>query len=513
MASRDSFLSTAYTAARLSGLSDTQARLAASQAALESGFGRRAPGNNFFGVKATKSWTGKRQTFRTWEVENGVKVPKNAQFRAYATPEESFADWQRTLDRRWPGALTAETFPQATAALKAGQPGGYATDPAYASKLSRINGFMTNMGLGQDFNVPRPTPRADALAMAPMRPDNEAFAGPKGNFSVPSSYAAPVGPVTRGGPLAPARDASTLSPTRPDNQAYAGPQGSFNVNAPRTVSPSALANAYSQYGSSLASQAVRLDGTPTVYAPDVISVMNPNQVTPPATAVAPPTAPVRPAAPVTPPTSVMSPPTSVVAPVAPPTATVAPTYTPPATVAPMTQGDFPARPAAPPQMSVSDVYGGMQGTALSNAGIEVSRDPAGFVSRYNPETDITSTETPQGYTSATRGRVNRTTEAKMSQKTKQGIQKALGGLAGSLAGGALLGPVGGMLGGYLGNQLAGGQTMRGVLGGVLGFGGGFPNAPSMPAGGIAGSNRSFEGMRSISPGAAKAISKGKGGLY
>lgn len=562
MASRDSFLSTAYTAARLAGLPDTQARLAASQAALESGFGRRAPGNNFFGIKAGKNWTGKRQNLKTWESVDGRRVNITAAFRAYDTPQESFQDWARTVGRRWPGALTAETFPQATSALRPGQTGGYATDPAYASKLNRINGFMTNMGLGQDFNVPRPTPRADALATAPMRPDNVAYAGPQGNFSV--NTFGPVGAVQRGplGPASPRTFDPVTAPSIRDSGAYtsmawggtppsAPPAGSSRStpgqalaygqlggtmamagvrnldgtmarettyqspalspvappSAPKTVSPSALANAYSQYGSSLASQAVRLDGTPTAYAPDVISVINPNQVTLPSAPIAPPTAPVRPAAPVTPPTSVMTPPTSVVAPVAPPTATVAPTYTPPATVAPMTQGDFPARPAAPPQMSVSDVYGGMQGTALSNAGIEVSRDPAGFVSRYNPETDITSTETPQGYTSATRGRVNRTTEAKMSQKTKQGLQKALGGLAGSLAGGALLGPVGGMLGGFLGNQMLGGNFFGG---GVLSGGmfGGLVGGTRVP-----GSNRSYEGMRDISPRAADAISKGSVGLY
>src|ERR1039458_8041620 len=62
------------------------------QAALESAWGKHAPGNNFFGIKADSSWTGDTQTLNTHEVINGVSTPTTALFRKYATPEDSFID-------------------------------------------------------------------------------------------------------------------------------------------------------------------------------------------------------------------------------------------------------------------------------------------------------------------------------------------------------------------------------------------------------------------------------------
>lgn len=530
MASRDSFLSRAYTAARMAGLGDAQARLAASQAALESGFGRRAPGNNYFGIKAGKGWKGQRQTFRTWEVENGVKVPKNAQFRAYSTPEESFTDWQRTVGRRWPGALTAETFPAAASALRPGLPGGYATDPNYASKLGRINSFMTNMGLGQEFDVPRPTPRPD-LAAAPMlnsapRPSNVAGAysqygstldqmgvrldGTPSRYSdpqvsspmgtgAPMYSGAPVGAVQRG-PLGPA----SLPPDRPmpSGPRFSAPTPASAPAAGPSLSTPGQALAYGQLGGTMALAGIRnLDGTPA------------------ANVSLPPDRPM-PTGPITPPSPnlVSNLPTAsvvpTISPVAPPTQ-VAPVYTPPRTVAPMQESSFPAAPPAPTRPSISDVYAGMPGTAISNAGIEVSRAPGGFIDRYNPQFDVTTVETPQGYQAATlgKGRLSRTDQARsllgnkqLSDKAKRGLGTVLGGLLG----GAVAGPLGGMLGGVVGNRIAGG----GVLGGVLGYGANyFPDAPTRPdaswgPGMSDGDLRSYAGDR-----VADAVKAGRAGLY
>lgn len=82
------------------------------QAALETGWGAHAPGNMFFGIKAGKGWTGKKQLLKTTEVLKDDKqahifpecikiVPyKNgkflytvrAWFRAYDSPYDSFMD-------------------------------------------------------------------------------------------------------------------------------------------------------------------------------------------------------------------------------------------------------------------------------------------------------------------------------------------------------------------------------------------------------------------------------------
>ena len=136
---RQRFFSEAYSAARAAGLSDPQARLAASQAALETNFGKSAVRNNYFGIKAGPAWDGDAFTARTWEDEGGRAVRQNARFRAYDHPAESFRDWASTVARRWGDALTAPTFSEAVSGLRYGQPGGYATDRKYGAKLHSIN--------------------------------------------------------------------------------------------------------------------------------------------------------------------------------------------------------------------------------------------------------------------------------------------------------------------------------------------------------------------------------------
>ena len=56
------------------------ALLTLAQAGLESAWGKSGPGNNFFGVKAGKNWTGETQKLKTWEcgktgdpVKDGIK--------------------------------------------------------------------------------------------------------------------------------------------------------------------------------------------------------------------------------------------------------------------------------------------------------------------------------------------------------------------------------------------------------------------------------------------------------
>lgn len=112
--------------------------LVAAHAALESGWGRHAPGNNYFGVKAGQQWQGAVQALATVEVEEGQAVPRTAAFRGYADAAGAFHDYAGLLlnNARYRGALNtggdAHAFAQALAAA------GYATDPAYADKLSRV---------------------------------------------------------------------------------------------------------------------------------------------------------------------------------------------------------------------------------------------------------------------------------------------------------------------------------------------------------------------------------------
>jgi len=136
-----SIWSHAQAAARELGV-DAKALVA--QAALETGWGRRtisrsdgSTANNLFGIKAT-GWKGDRATVNTHEYSNGVRHTERADFRAYASPAESFADYVRLLKQnpRYRQALEAGGDVRRFAGAL--QQAGYATDPRYADKLSAI---------------------------------------------------------------------------------------------------------------------------------------------------------------------------------------------------------------------------------------------------------------------------------------------------------------------------------------------------------------------------------------
>jgi flagellar protein FlgJ len=115
------------------------------QAALESGWGRRdirmpdgSPSHNLFGIKATSSWKGKVAEVTTTEYIGGVPRKVTAKFRAYDSFEEAFKDHARLLTNspRYSGTAAKADTPRAFALGL--QQGGYATDPAYADKLTRV---------------------------------------------------------------------------------------------------------------------------------------------------------------------------------------------------------------------------------------------------------------------------------------------------------------------------------------------------------------------------------------
>lgn len=129
------------------------------QAALESGWGKHAPGNMFFGVKDTDGVNGNEQLLTTTEylktdkakfpvilsiekvVRNGVqwfKYRVRDYFRKYPTPEASFTDHAMFFirNKRYSKALQFRDNPYRFAQEVA--KAGYATDPNYSNKLSQV---------------------------------------------------------------------------------------------------------------------------------------------------------------------------------------------------------------------------------------------------------------------------------------------------------------------------------------------------------------------------------------
>jgi flagellar protein FlgJ len=115
------------------------------QAALETGWGRHVirhrsghSSHNLFGIKADARWDGDRIRVSTLEYREGVALQTRANFRAYASFEDSFADYVDFLQRnpRYREALAKTDDPKAYFAAL--QQAGYATDPAYAEKIQKI---------------------------------------------------------------------------------------------------------------------------------------------------------------------------------------------------------------------------------------------------------------------------------------------------------------------------------------------------------------------------------------
>lgn len=139
--------------ARLTGI---PAEFMVAQAALETGWGRAElrtsdGGNsyNLFNIKAGKSWDGETVSTRTTEYAGNRAYSTGARFRAYSSYEESFRDYANLLLN---SPRYAEVIGEQDAASFARglQQAGYATDPRYADKLTRIiNGGLLQGALMQ----------------------------------------------------------------------------------------------------------------------------------------------------------------------------------------------------------------------------------------------------------------------------------------------------------------------------------------------------------------------------
>jgi len=127
-------------------------RVLLAQAALETGWGGSMPGNNIFGVKAGSNWTGDTIAASTVEDTAAGPARQTDRFRAYPSIEAAVADYAKLIanNARYTGALGAGDNAAAYGAALGH--GGYATDPAYATKIAAIaaSGSMS-VALG---NVP-----------------------------------------------------------------------------------------------------------------------------------------------------------------------------------------------------------------------------------------------------------------------------------------------------------------------------------------------------------------------
>lgn len=121
------------------------AKFMMAQAALESGWGKHVISNkdgssshNLFGIKATAGWKGKVVEATTTEYVNGVATRKVEKFRAYDSYADSFKDYASMLRNNPRYEKVLASAQDMTGFAQGLQRAGYATDPRYAEKLTRI---------------------------------------------------------------------------------------------------------------------------------------------------------------------------------------------------------------------------------------------------------------------------------------------------------------------------------------------------------------------------------------
>lgn len=115
------------------------------QSALETGWGRHAMKRpdggvafNLFGIKAGRGWAGSSVLQRTLEFRDGAMQQESARFRAYDSVADAFDDYVAFVQSsaRYSDALDHGGDDRHY--IKGLHRAGYATDPAYASKVLRI---------------------------------------------------------------------------------------------------------------------------------------------------------------------------------------------------------------------------------------------------------------------------------------------------------------------------------------------------------------------------------------
>lgn len=122
------------------------------QAALETGWGQKIIKHrdgtnsfNLFGIKASEDWPGSKVTRLTLEYRNGVAAKEYARFKAYESPADSFNDYVEFLRGNPRYSDVLESAGDDAHFARGLQTAGYATDPAYASKILSIKQQLDQM--------------------------------------------------------------------------------------------------------------------------------------------------------------------------------------------------------------------------------------------------------------------------------------------------------------------------------------------------------------------------------
>lgn len=523
MTRQERYYNSVYRAAKAEGANDVQAHLAASQASLETGYGKSVKGNNHFGIKAGSKYTGKTVSFRTHEYENGRRVNISDRFRAYDGIRGSVRGYMEFMEKNYPKAWNAPDLPTATKNLRNGRYGSYATDPKYDRKLNSIHdryahiavdGMHADQPIPQNAPTPTPNPRTTLASFAPAGTMAEPLTGILSSRVERAPLPAPSSTVLneawRGTPADPnalGRGTPGLlsyapSPQRPDNMRYQGPQG---LGGPGGIYVGGAPERGNQ--DKIAADLAQGDIGPV----DPVEVMQPQQV----------------AAPALP---------------APRTIQDYPVYSPEQPIEAPQQA-----PQVPSGMhAISGLFGAPQGamavsqsnpdisfTSLGN-GLVQKTNQYGHQEILNPSDyshPSTFSPTPDYGVQAPDVQVQPPERGFLSipePRTRLGqtVRGGLGGAAGAMAGG-LLGPAGAILGGLIGRELAQGRnpldafSRQGTTSAfnTSGFAAPdpslnqFPDAPSKPSGYREGSGPSYREMSSYSPKAADHISRGGAGLF
>lgn len=323
--------------------------------------------------------------------------------------------------------------------------------------------------------TPAPVGRVER---APL-PDIGQFTTPARSLQHPVSApkpaplaAAPVGQVTR----------AALAPAAPNAQT--------------------MAEAYGQYAASRMEAEKQAQAAQTAKLAEQYGMYRPGTVPQPATPLAHPVS-----------VPAVAPPAAVT----PPAPVLAPALAPPKAIQDRPIADIAAPPAAPAPTAY-DVYSGLATQAKDNTGQNtVGMLPDGTTTVTN-KYGVTTGMTPYGKQTAVgnlpglpgiTGPVGRTAAKIGIPALGTAALGPIGGLLGSAIVGALSKP-GGVLSGLRNvDTMFGNITAHAVNPGLNSF-------PDRPSGGIRSatfSNRSAEGMRSMSPKAASDISAGRGGLF
>lgn len=133
-------------------------RIIVAQAAQETGWGKSAPGNNYFGIKSHGQSGG--NSLMTTEYVNGQKVKVRDSFRGYNSPEDSVRGYGDfiTQNPRYKAMREAQGLDNQLSELQAS---GYATDPNYSRSVGAI---------ARSINLPNEVASLDANIGVPYQP-------------------------------------------------------------------------------------------------------------------------------------------------------------------------------------------------------------------------------------------------------------------------------------------------------------------------------------------------------